>query len=128
MAYGAKATILLFLAALIGFHVQAGNAQGGCQLSDIVITQKNTGKVVEGQAQYRVTIENKCSCSQANVKVRCFGVHSVEPVDKSKIRPMDSELCIIVDGKPITKGSPVTFTYAAKTPQDFPVVNAKPQC
>ncbi|KAF8739386.1 hypothetical protein HU200_013871 [Digitaria exilis] len=90
--------------------------------------QENTGKVVEGQREYRVTIKNKCSCPQADVKVRCFGVNSVEPLDKSKIRPLDSDLCIITDGKPITKGTPVIFTYAFQTPQSFPVISAKPRC
>nr|CAB3446437.1 unnamed protein product [Digitaria exilis] len=128
MGYAAKANILLFLAAIIGFHVQTGDAANGCQLSDILILQENTGKVVEGQREYRVTIKKKCSCPQADVKVRCFGVNSVEPLDKSKIRPLDSDLCIITDGKPITKGTPVIFTYAFQTPQSFPVISAKPRC
>ncbi|KAF8721716.1 hypothetical protein HU200_022889 [Digitaria exilis] len=128
MGYTTKAIILLFIAVIIGLHVQAGNAVNGCQLSDITILQENTGKVVGGQPEYRVTIKNKCSCPQADVKVRCFGVDSVEPLDKSKIRPLDSELCIITDGKPITRGSPVIFTYAFQTPQSFPVISAKPKC
>ncbi|TVU32524.1 hypothetical protein EJB05_24255, partial [Eragrostis curvula] len=88
------------------FSATTCDANGTCQLSDIVISQRETGKVVGGKAQYQVTIQNKCSCPQANVKVRCDEINTVENVDKTKIRPIDREFCIIADGKPITKGFP----------------------
>ncbi|KAK3153286.1 hypothetical protein QOZ80_2BG0170250 [Eleusine coracana subsp. coracana] len=125
----AKASILLILAVLVRFHVQAGGAQDGyCQLSDIVISQETTGKIVGGQQEYRVTIENKCVCPQSDVKVRCYRISTVEDIDTSKIRPLDREYCIIANGKPLIKGSPIIFTYAFQTPQSFPVVTAKPRC
>ncbi|TVU32531.1 hypothetical protein EJB05_24262 [Eragrostis curvula] len=128
MAYMAKALILLILAVLLRFHAEAGGAHGGCLLSDILVSQEATGKIVEGQREYRVTIENKCACPQADVKVRCNGVGTVEDIDTSKIRPVDREFCIISNGKPLIKGLPVIFTYAFQTPQSFPVVNATPRC
>ncbi|TVU32522.1 hypothetical protein EJB05_24253 [Eragrostis curvula] len=128
MASTAKAMILLILAVLLRFHVEAGATQGGCRLLDIVVSQEVTGKIVGGQREYRVTIENKCTCPQVDVKVRCFGISTVEDIDKTKIRPLDSELCVISNGKPIIKGSPVIFTYAFQTPQSFPVVTAEPRC
>ncbi|TVU32566.1 hypothetical protein EJB05_24299 [Eragrostis curvula] len=128
MAYPVKAAIVLFLTALISIQVHSGDAKGTCQLSDIVITQRETGKVVGGKSQFQVTIGNKCSCPQANVKVHCDRINTVEDVDTTKIRQIDSETFIIADGKPITKGSPVIFTYSFGTPQDFPVVSTKPQC
>jgi hypothetical protein len=102
-------------------------AEADCSLSDIVVSQKNTGKIVE-EPEYSVTIENKCSCPQADIKVFCYGISSVEVVDPSKIRPIDRELCLIANGEPVTKGSPVTFTYAIQTPQSFYVVHAMPRC
>ncbi|RLM78234.1 protein TAPETUM DETERMINANT 1-like [Panicum miliaceum] len=127
MAYIPKATILLFLVALTcSEHI--GNAKGSCQLSDIHISQVVTGKVVEGQPQFQVTIGNRCSCPQAEVMVSCFGLPSIGTVDKTKIHVVDSELCSVANGLPIAKGSPVIFTYAKMTPQDFPVVSAKPRC
>jgi hypothetical protein len=75
-------------------------AEADCSLSDIVISQKNTGKIVEGKPEYSVTIENKCSCPQADIKVFCYGISSVEVVDPSKIRPIDRELCLLANGEP----------------------------
>ncbi|CAM0913167.1 unnamed protein product [Alopecurus aequalis] len=126
MASMAKATIFLFVAALI-CHLHRGDAKA-CKLSDIHISLVRTGKLVEGQSEYKVTVHNRCSCPQAGVKVRCFGLPSVERVDKSKIRTVGSQLCLLANGRPITPGSPVTFTYAWKTPQDVTVVSAKPHC
>ncbi|CAN6231281.1 unnamed protein product [Urochloa humidicola] len=127
MACTAKASVLLFLAALI-CSVHHGNAQGSCHVSDIHISQVETGKIVEGQPQFQVTIENRCSCAQAEVIVRCFGLPSVGTVDKTKIHLLNGDLCSVANGGPVSKGSPVIFTYAEKTPQDFPVVSAKPRC
>ncbi|XP_062182091.1 uncharacterized protein LOC133886391 [Phragmites australis] len=125
---GVNATVLLLvLAALACCHAgAAGNGeQGGCQLSDIKVSQEKTRKVVEGQPEYRVTIENLCPCPQAYVNVHCNGLPSVEPIDSSKIK-VEDELCMVASE--MFKGSPVTFTYAWKTPQDFAVVSAEPQC
>ncbi|TVU16848.1 hypothetical protein EJB05_37005, partial [Eragrostis curvula] len=121
MAYLAKAVTLLILTILIVYHVQAEG------LSVVRHPQEKTGKIVEEQPEYRVTIKNDCSCPQADVKVRCYGVDTVEDLDKSKIHPLDDERCIIAEGKPIPKGAAVIFTYAFQTPQDFPVVSAKPR-
>ncbi|KAJ1275533.1 hypothetical protein BS78_05G143200 [Paspalum vaginatum] len=132
-AFKAKAAnVVLVLAALICCLVSTGNAQhghnGGCHPSDIKISLKQTGKLVEGQSEYLVTIDNQCSCPQASVYVRCLGLPSVEPVDGSRIRAVDGQLCLVAGGGQIVRGSPVTFTYAWKTPQDFTVVSAKPRC
>jgi hypothetical protein len=108
-------------------YVVSGDAKS-CKLSDIHISLARTGKLVEGQSEYKVSIDNRCSCPQAGVKVRCFGLPSVAPVDESKIRRVGSQLCLVANGGAIAPGSPVTFTYAWKTPQDFTVVSAKPQC
>ncbi|PUZ75119.1 hypothetical protein GQ55_1G123700 [Panicum hallii var. hallii] len=116
MAYIPKATILFFMV-VVTCSEHIGNAKGSCQLSDIHISQVVTGKVVEGQPQF-----------QAEVMVSCFGLPSIGTVDKTKIHVVDSELCGVANGGPIAKGSPMIFTYAKMTPQDFPVISAKPRC
>ncbi|KAF0895098.1 hypothetical protein E2562_006805 [Oryza meyeriana var. granulata] len=122
-----KATVLslFFLAALL-YHVHRGEA--ACALSDIHVSVQRTGKLVEGQAEYQVTVDNACSCPQSGVTVRCLGLSTVEPVDKSKISVIDGQNCLVAGGAAIARGATVSFTYAWKTPQDFAVVSAKPQC
>ncbi|XP_062182092.1 TPD1 protein homolog 1A-like [Phragmites australis] len=131
MAWTANATFLLVLAALICCHALTGNAQfttAGCQLSDIHVSTVRTGNVVGGQPEYRVTIENRCSCPQNGVRVHCAGLPSTEPVDESKIRTEDGGVCLVNDGMNFSRGSPVTFTYAWKMPQEFKPAMAVSRC
>ncbi|PUZ44937.1 hypothetical protein GQ55_8G178500 [Panicum hallii var. hallii] len=124
----AKAGVLLVLAALISCHALTGNAQqigGTCHLSDIKVSQEKTGKVVQGQPEYRVTFENLCECPQDYVDVRCNRLPSVEPIDSKQIKVMD-ELCMLATT--LFKGSNISITYAWKTPQDFTVVSATSRC
>ncbi|PKA56917.1 hypothetical protein AXF42_Ash002220 [Apostasia shenzhenica] len=85
-------------------------------------------KIVEGKPEYKVTISNACDCAQTRVRVRCFGLSSVEPVDPSAIRPVDGENCVVRNGGPIDKWSHVTFKYAWTTPQDFRLVSSSVEC
>ena len=130
MASAPRAAVILFLAAAavqISCHA-ANDRPGACKLSDIHVSVARTGRAVAGQPEYRVTIDNQCSCSQASVRVGCGGLSSTVAVDQSKIRPESGGNCLVNDGMPISKGSPVTFTYAWKTPQSFPVTLAVPHC
>uniref|UniRef100_A0A0E0LDK5 Uncharacterized protein n=1 Tax=Oryza punctata TaxID=4537 RepID=A0A0E0LDK5_ORYPU len=144
MACMANATVFFFLAAaaaaaaaVISCHAaRAGNAAataaaaGDCKLSDITVTAARTGKVVEGQPEYEMTVANGFACPQNGVRVSCpaGGVQSVEPVDESKIRADEAALCLVNDGMPVAEGSPVTFTYAWKRPQEFAAAQATPRC
>ncbi|KAL6890314.1 hypothetical protein ACP4OV_009077 [Aristida adscensionis] len=103
---------------------------GGCQLSDIKISLEETGDVVEGQPEYEVTVDNRCSCPQSDVKLRCLRLPSVKKLDGSKIVAVDDDLCLVAGGRPIVWGSPVTFRYAWKTPplQSFTINSTKPLC
>ncbi|KAF7001511.1 hypothetical protein CFC21_017168, partial [Triticum aestivum] len=51
-------------------------------------------------------------------------------LDTTKIQLLNREegLCLINIGWPIFNGKPITFTYAAKTPLDFTLYNASPEC
>ena len=129
MAAITKPGVLLVLAAaLVSCLALMGNAQqigGTCHLSDIKVSQEKTGKVVQGQPEYRVTFENLCECPQDYVDVRCNRLPSVEPIDSKQIKVMD-ELCMLATT--LFKGSNISFTYAWKTPQDFTVVSATSRC
>ncbi|GJN25168.1 hypothetical protein PR202_gb12961 [Eleusine coracana subsp. coracana] len=126
----AKVAVVLFLtaAALVSCHAVT-DRPGACKLSDIHVSVAPTGKTVAAQPQYLVTIDNQCNCSQISVRVGCpGGLSSAEPLDTSKIRPEQGGNCLVNDDMPISKGSPITFTYASKTPQSFPVTMAVPHC
>lgn len=125
-----KVTVILIVAAAaVLVCCQADTDRpGACQLSDVIVTLVPTGRKVAGHPEYRVTFDNQCACAMASITVSCDGLRSAEPVDESKIRPEAGGLCLVNDGMPIAKGSPVTFTYAWKTPQSFPVTMAVPQC
>ena len=99
-----------------------------CRLADIKISVKKTGRLVEGQSEYKVTIAIQCSYPQGSIYVRCLGLPSVEPVDATRIRPVDGQHCLVAGGRQIPRGTLLTFTYAWKTPQDFTVLSAQPHC
>lgn len=143
MACMANATVVFFFlaaAAVISCHAaRAGNstataaAAGDCKLSDITVTAARTGKVVEGQPEYEMAVSNGCACPQNGVRVSCpggggGGVPNVEPVDESKIRADEAGLCLVNDGMPVAKGSPVTFVYAWKQPLEFAAAQATTRC
>lgn len=123
------ASILFFAAAALICCHAVTDRPGACKPSDIHVSVVRTGKTVAGQPEYQVTIDNQCSCAQASVRVGCVGgLTSAEPVDTSKIRPESDGGCLVNDGMPIAKGSPVKFTYASKTQESFPVTMAVPHC
>ncbi|URE38190.1 hypothetical protein MUK42_07353, partial [Musa troglodytarum] len=71
-----------------------------CGVSDIAIRQRKTGATVEGKPEYEALVSNKCRCPQSKVVLRCYGLSSVEAVDRRAIRAVDEERCIVADGRP----------------------------
>ncbi|CAL4984574.1 unnamed protein product [Urochloa decumbens] len=132
MASMFKTSVLLVLAALmICSHAGTSNAMqygDACRLSDIHVSTAKTGKVVGGQPEYRVTIENICDCGQWTVVVACNGLKSTEPVDQTKIFSRGDGTCVVNAGNLISRGSPVVFTYAWNEPQAFTPTFAITRC
>ncbi|KAG8089452.1 hypothetical protein GUJ93_ZPchr0011g28759 [Zizania palustris] len=137
MTAKSTATILLFLVgSLVCSRIHGRDAPSvvndheQCDPSDIRISTEATGQVVGGQPEYKVTIDNQCVCPQGDVVLSCpDGIpSSAEPVDSSKIHVQTAGLCLVNDGLPIAKGSPVTFTYAASATIDLTFYGATSQC
>ncbi|RRT64304.1 hypothetical protein B296_00030240 [Ensete ventricosum] len=115
-----------FQAHQLAIAVRAGRG-ASCRPSDITISQTRTGSIVEGKPEYEVMVSNNCKCLQSQVLLQCYGLSSVEPVNRHAIRPVDEERCIVGDGRPISRRTPVKFKYAWMTPQDFPVISTQIQ-
>ncbi|KAJ0988791.1 hypothetical protein J5N97_007147 [Dioscorea zingiberensis] len=123
------AAALKFILSAINLFLFISNGAGlACHLSDIIIQQAKSGRIVEGKPEYLVTVSNKCECPQSKVVLQCYGLSSVEPVNPQAIRAVDDESCMVAGGRPIARGSPVKFKYAWLTPQDFPVVSSHVNC
>ncbi|KAJ8504996.1 hypothetical protein OPV22_005882 [Ensete ventricosum] len=126
----ASSSLQLFLAAALLLSIITGVRAGrgaSCRPSDITISQTRTGSIVEGKPEYEVMVSNNCKCLQSQVLLQCYGLSSVEPVNRHAIRSVDEERCIVGDGRPISRRTPVKFKYAWMTPQDFPVISTQIQ-
>jgi hypothetical protein len=86
-------------------------------MEDIHFTTAATGRVVGGQPEQEVTVENLCSCPQRGVVVYCDAdvLARAGPVDSTKISVLEKDegLCLVDSGWLMFKGKPVTFTYAS---------------
>ncbi|KAI4963519.1 hypothetical protein ZWY2020_011430 [Hordeum vulgare] len=113
MAFKACILILLFLAALL--HTgHAGGDPGPCSLEDIRVSSALTG-----------------GCAAEGVVMFCnLGEVKAVISDTTKLRLLNREQgqCLINSGWPIFNGKPITFTYASKTPLEFTLENASPEC
>ncbi|WOL11446.1 hypothetical protein Cni_G20208 [Canna indica] len=121
-------SLLLLLLLLCIIHRVNAGLGAACSASDITIRQRKTGAVVEGKPEYEVSVSNGCRCVQSQVVLRCYGLSSVEAVDRRAIRPVDDERCVVAEGRPLSRRTPVKFKYAWMTPQDFPVISSQITC
>ncbi|KAI9125538.1 hypothetical protein K1719_002956 [Acacia pycnantha] len=98
------ATLLVLLSL-----VAHGKAQ--CSLRDISVSQHKTGATVQNKPEWMVTIENKCTCVQLNLKLKCGGFQTVENIDPSVFKVSSDGLCLVNNGQSVYN-KPVTFKYA----------------
>ncbi|EES09820.2 hypothetical protein BDA96_05G144200 [Sorghum bicolor] len=108
---------IAFLLLLLFSLCNPGNA-GYCSLSDLAVTQT----AVPSKANvYAVTVENRCICTQANVKLACGGFSSSVAVDPAGVLSVDGDgkLCTLNGGRPIGMGPEyaVKFSYASPSGQ-----------
>ncbi|KAL6630546.1 hypothetical protein ACP70R_028619 [Stipagrostis hirtigluma subsp. patula] len=108
-----------------------GNAEGPCKLSDLAITQTVVPGKVGGYPKYAVTVENRCICTQIDVKLACRGFNSAMRIDPDVLRlDGDGELCTLNDGGAIPMGHSyaVKFYYAWSSPFSFRPVSSTIDC
>ncbi|CDJ26657.1 hypothetical protein CFC21_039628 [Triticum aestivum] len=87
-----------------------------CALSDLHVTQTATGKNDGGNTEYTVEVENKCICTQTDVKLLAPGFKSSEPVDPNVFRPdADGKLGTLNNGSPVYYGNKIKFNYTSTT-------------
>ncbi|KAI4297071.1 hypothetical protein L6164_036979 [Bauhinia variegata] len=103
-----EAIIKVLSTVLILGLITRGNGQ--CVLSDLKVSQSQTGASVEGKPEWSVVITNSCSCVQKDVKLNCQGFQTKENVDPS-ILSVSGDTCLVNNGNPIYN-TPINFKYA----------------
>uniref|UniRef100_A0A0D9XSB9 Uncharacterized protein n=1 Tax=Leersia perrieri TaxID=77586 RepID=A0A0D9XSB9_9ORYZ len=74
---------------------------------------QRTGKLVEGQAEYQVTIGQHVSMSTVRrYRALCWPVHREAGPKSASL----TAYCLVAGGGAIVQGARVGFTYAWKTP------------
>ncbi|XP_054806236.1 protein TAPETUM DETERMINANT 1-like [Prosopis cineraria] len=106
MAATTKILATLLLVGLIA-HGKASN----CSLRDISVSQSRTGATVQNKPEWIVTIENKCTCVQLDLKLNCEGFQTVENIDPSVFKVSRDGLCLVNNGQTVYN-EPLTFKYA----------------
>ncbi|KAI9125841.1 hypothetical protein K1719_003259 [Acacia pycnantha] len=102
-----KVLAILFVLLSLIAHGKAVN----CSLRDISVSQHKTGATVQNKPEWMVTIENKCTCVQLDLKLKCDGFQTVENIDPSVFEVSSDGLCLVNSGQPVYN-EPVTFKYA----------------
>ncbi|KAL1319681.1 hypothetical protein HN51_064473 [Arachis hypogaea] len=116
--------IVIFL-----FLALVSQCYGQCRESDLFLTQKPTGAIVKGKAEWEVTISTGCAkCNFPGVRVNCLGFQTVEPINTSILGKPEGGLCLVAKGRPISRSQPVTFKYASDTSFPFHAVETKIVC
>ncbi|CAL5191037.1 unnamed protein product [Lathyrus oleraceus] len=90
-----------------------------CSLSDIRVSEFKTSA-----SRYNVSVTNRCSCSQSQVKFNCDGFESSQPVDPA----IFSEDCLLLQGEPLHFSSVVSFTYVSNSRFLFIPISSQISC
>ncbi|CAJ1967852.1 unnamed protein product [Sphenostylis stenocarpa] len=101
-------TFILFLTLVI---------QGSCDcsLNNINIGTTRSGREVQGQPEWNVTVINNCFCQQSQIKLSCKGFQSSESIDPA-ILSMEGDGCLLISGNPMKGFDSVNFSYAWDPP------------
>ncbi|KAK1379631.1 hypothetical protein POM88_026375 [Heracleum sosnowskyi] len=90
-----------------------------------IITQELSGKKIQNQSQWKVTLKAPCNCCQTNVKISCRGFKTVEPLDLN-VFAQNGDVCS--PNGSLCPGSSTTFTYAWNTPYNFTTLSFQVAC
>jgi hypothetical protein len=99
-------------------------------VSDLAVTQTAMPGTVGGYRQFLVTVENRCICTQLNVKLECTGFNSSVTVGPAGVITVDGDsgTCSLNGGQPMHQGETVTFNYAWSTKISFKPVGSTIAC
>ena len=103
--------------------------EGHCQCSsgEFTVSQTQTGKTVGMQPEWKVTISNRCACSQSEVKLSCDGFQTVETIESSVLAKTGGE-CLINNGEPVAPFSEFSYNYAWHTWFPFSPLSSQVNC
>lgn len=88
------------------------------QGKELTITQSETGVIVGGKPERKVTILNDDNCTHKDIVLSCPGFQTVKKVDPSILLPQGGK-CLVNGGNPIYAHTSLSFTYAWTTPTSF---------
>ncbi|KAJ1257014.1 hypothetical protein BS78_K238700 [Paspalum vaginatum] len=124
-----EASLRKIIAFLLVFSLCNHGKAEYCSLSDLSVTQTTIPSKVDG---YMVTVENRCICTQANVKLSCGGFNSsAMGVDPDVLSvDGDGQLCTLNGGRPIGMGPEyaVKFSYSSGSQFSFKPVSSTIAC
>jgi len=90
-----------------------------CRLSDLAVTQISLPPKMEGYKEYKVMVENRCICTQTNVKLACGGFNASMGVDPDVLSMDDNgNLCSLNSGGRISMAA-WALTTTSSSPTRF---------
>lgn len=112
------------------FYMCAGNAYEPCKLSDLALTQTiKHHRNGSNNLEIEVTVENRCICSQGDVKLACKGLNSsVRVYPAGIIKPDGNGLCTLNDRSYVGNGNAVKFCYQSTSQISFSPVSSSIAC
>ncbi|KAM0908567.1 hypothetical protein ACQ4PT_015372 [Festuca glaucescens] len=123
------AKLKIFAMLMLFCLCKGGDASEQCGLSDLHVNQTALRNQVGGHQEYSVEVENKCICTQTNVKLLCPGFNSSIRVDPGIISlDPDGKLCTLVNGGAVRRADVIKFNYAWSTKFSFSPVSSSIAC
>uniref|UniRef100_A0A7C8ZJD7 Uncharacterized protein n=1 Tax=Opuntia streptacantha TaxID=393608 RepID=A0A7C8ZJD7_OPUST len=120
-----------FLYYVIVFFILVPQGLSQCSLRNMTMKQvKVAHEYVKNKPVWKVTITNKCYCTQLDVKISCSGFKTVKPVHPSSMKMISRTkgLALLNGGHPIYPYSSFSFTYAWSLPFRFSLVSSQIAC
>ncbi|XP_066340677.1 uncharacterized protein [Miscanthus floridulus] len=108
-----------------------GNAQN-CKLTELAVTQTAVpSRDKAGYTNYTVAVENRCICTQVNVKLSCRGFSSSMGVNPGVLSvDGDGQRCTLKSCSPIAMGVSyaVKFSYSSRSQISLRPVSSTISC
>ncbi|XP_010546542.1 PREDICTED: uncharacterized protein LOC104818610 [Tarenaya hassleriana] len=103
-------SLAAFLLLLLLCMVSGGR---GCTYSGIQIGTERTGREIEGEVEWKVTVTNTCDCLQKHVTLSCKGFSPVKRAEPW-LMLQRGDSCLLVKGEALPAKASAQFTYAGQ--------------